>query len=366
VFKFLNREINYPSFPINNQKLCTKKCSLCALIFLKHQNKNKLVIIHRIFGNHKKLQNAVQNKTKTEMKKFKQSVGFFASNDLANQQMAKRKAKQEAERVQKNHETLKTVMLAIIKKVTDEGEDKPKKSAKPKKLTKKKIEQITRETKAAVKSLSLLPPSPFSIIIPAPKLSKKTPLELVAYCEDKLVRVSTITAFAGCLPSVPDVTLICDALYPLAGISRKDITSSELTDRKDLVVKLKNNFALLANSCAVLAAGNLPLFALTAIATKTKGTRNTTRLAAPVVTLNTKLGGLVVGAKCKPVKFAKSYTVKYWKDGDITNVQTQVGKSSQVVINLIGGELMNFIMTANTGTMEGFPSVAQRVNVPFD
>ncbi len=298
------------------------------------------------------------------MKKFKNTVGSFVINDLANERNAKRKAKQEAGRVQKNHETLKTVMLAIIKKVVSEGGAAAPK--KPKKLTKKKIAQITKETKAAVKSLSLLPPSPFSIIIPAPKLSKKTPLELVAYCEDKLVRVATITAFAGCLPSVPDVTLICDALYPLAGLSRKDITSSELTDRKDLVEKLKNNFALLANSCAVLAAGNLPLFALSWIETRTKGARNTTRLAAPAVTLNTKVGGLVVGVKCKPVKFAKSYSVKYWKDGDEGNAQTQVGKSSQVVINLIGGELMNFVMTANTGTMEGFPSVAQRVNVPFD
>ncbi len=262
---------------------------------------------------------------------------------------------------------LKTdLVLQVVLAISTDAAGKPDGDKKVPKLTVKQKAAIRTKTEKAFAALAVVPPPPTEVIIPAPALGSKNPLELYSYCEDKFPRIDAVSTFDTASPSVAYCTAIADLLFPLAGINSRKISEADLKNRRTYTKQLRDGFNAMALSCALLANGNASLFALTEIATRRKGNRNHTRLAAPEMVLNVKKGEGVVGVKCKPIKFAKSYTIYFGTGADITTYQSQTGSSSQLVEDLDPGRQISFYMTANTGKLKGFPCAAQAVYVPYN
>ena len=247
------------------------------------------------------------------------------------------------------------------------AEDLAPDEERTKKLTAKEMAQITKETKTAVRALSGLPSTPFSVIIPAPGLSSFNPQKLCVYVDDKLPRIAAIAAFANCTPAVADVKTILMLLFPLAGIGRKNLTETDKLNRDMYKVQLRQNFMLMINSCAALALGNLPLFSLTGVATRRKAQKHTGKLQACVFKLNAKKGAGTVGVSCKAIPFATKYIIYYGKgDYDKATWNSQIGGARQKVTGLTPGEKINFIMVAIGATGEGDWANPQFMYVPYN
>ncbi len=233
-----------------------------------------------------------------------------------------------------------------------------------KRQTKKEQKEIMAETRKELKAMAPLILPPYTVIIPAPGLGKLTPAALCNYCIDKFPRINSVPAFATCLPSVDYCQAIYDELFPLASIG-KGIGSDDRLAMNILVKQLRENFGATINSVANLSNGNPKLFSLINVNTKRKSVKNTKRLGAPVVTINTKLGQNTLGVRCKPIRFAKSYTVAIGTGDDLSTYKNFVGTSNQLIDGLTGGDLVNVYMWANTGKQAGYPSIVQSVRVPF-
>ncbi len=276
------------------------------------------------------------------------------------------------------------VMMAINGMGTDEsGKQQNRKTAKsktpktkvnkgvvkgkPTKLTKKQKAAINKETRVKRLALTTLPTPPYVSIIPAPQLWKLNAAKLCIYVGDKFPRISAIPEMAACVPTVAFVEAIYTALLPLASKNRKDVTSAERTLIKTYKLQLTQNFMTMINSCATLANGNLPLFALTGVAVKSRGVRHDGQLPATVFRLNTKKGRGKVGVSCDTIKYAKNYTIYYGPgDYDPATWKTKTGSSRQVISGLPLGEYINFVMVANGSGEEGEWAPMQGVNVPFN
>ena len=254
------------------------------------------------------------------------------------------------------------IFLAVIGAGTEKK--KRKEHEKPKLQTAKQAAAIAKEIKKELKAMAPMPTPPYTVIIPAPSLSKFTPSALCDYFISRVPRIDAITNFDDCLPGTGYCKVIYDELFPLAsigkGISREDRIAMNI-----YVKQLCENFGATISSIANLCLGNAKLFALINVKTKSKGVRNTKRLAAPVVTISTIRGGKSLGVKCKPIKYAKSYTVAIGTGDDVSFYKQYVGSSNQLIEGLTGGDLVNVVMWANTGKQAGYPSVAQPVRVPY-
>ena len=255
--------------------------------------------------------------------------------------------------------------LILFSMLKGENEKPKKEVVKVKKLTKQQQAAIKSETKTGLREMLTLPLPPFTNIILAAGLIKLNPAALCNYVSDRLVRIAAIPAFAACSPTVLFLQGILDELTPLANMGR-NIPHTDRVTLETLTKQLRENFTTCLLSCVVLANGNLRLFSLLNVKTKAKGTRNNRRLAAPVMKLNTKKGENTVGVSCKPVRYATLYSIAYGVGADITKYQVKTGSSNQLVTDLVGGELVNFIMWANTGKQAGFPCAAQPIRVPYN
>ena len=256
----------------------------------------------------------------------------------------------------------------VLLGVTGANTGNQEKPAKLKLLNQKEKETVAKETKKALLTLTALPTPPYSSIIPSPGLSKLNPLNLCAYVSDKFPRISVITAMADCVPSVTDVEAICTSLLPLASMNYKDVTTADRAMLNTLDTQLRQNFMTMINSCATLANGNLPLFALTGVAVRQKGVHHNEQLAATVFKLNTTKGTGKVGVSCKAIKYAKNYIVYYGKGTtyDAATWHSQIGTSRQIISGLTPGEMVSFIMVAIGKKQPGLWAPSQGVNVPYN
>jgi len=249
------------------------------------------------------------------------------------------------------------------------NEEKPKRKKKEpvkvKQITKKQQQAIKADTQKGLRALSTVPAPPFTVIMLGAGLIKLSPASLCNYVSDRLIRISSLPAYASCSPTVTFLQDILDELAPLANMGR-NISSADRERMDTLTKQLRDNFTTCLLSCIVLSAGNLPLFALLNVKTKSKGTRNNRRLAAPVMRLNTKKGANTVGVSCKPIKYATNYSIAYGVGDDVNTYKIKTGTSNQLVTGLVGGELVNFIMWANTGKQAGFPCAPQGIRVPYN
>jgi len=260
--------------------------------------------------------------------------------------------------------------ILILTTLAGVGEAKGKKAKEvAKKLTQQEAAAIKQETKVKYAAVLLLEDVPFVTIVPAPKLAKLNPTKLCAYAADKFPRILAVPELAICVPTVTDVKAIADALFPLAIQDGRKMSDSDKTTRKNLTKKLRTQFLLMMNSCAILSNGNLALFQLSNVAAKGSPVKHNKKLDAPVFKFDTKKGGGNMGIVCdKPVPFANDYTV-YWGKGEYDKAtwNSQNGGSRQLITGLNPGELYNFIMVANSKvTGPGFWSSPQSKNVPFD
>ncbi len=254
------------------------------------------------------------------------------------------------------------IFLAVIGAVTEKK--KRKEHEKPKFQTKKQAAAIASEVKKELKAMAPMPTPPYTVISPAPGLSLLSPSALCDYFISRRPRIDAITDFDNCLPGTDYCQVIYDELFPLASIG-KGISSDDRIAMDIYVKQLCDNFGATITSIANLCLGNAKLFSLINVKTKRKGVRNTKRLAAPVVVISTTRGGKSLGVKCKPIKYAKSYTVAIGTGDDVSLYKQYVGSSNQLIENLNGGDLVNVVMWANTGKKAGFPSVAQPIRVPY-
>ena len=223
------------------------------------------------------------------------------------------------------------------------------------------------ETKAAIKALAPFPSFTFVNISPAPRISQFNPGKLCNYVIDKITRIDAIPEFSTCIPSTGNVNDIYELLFPLASSETKDLSPSDKSDRAALTIKLRQNFMLMINSCASLALGNLKLFLLTGVANKRKGVSRKKKLDACFFKLNTKKGKGNVGVSCTALPYAKNYII-YFGIGEYNAAtwSTQIGPASQVVPNLIPGQLYGFIMIAIGSAGEGEEANQQNCNAPFN
>ena len=256
------------------------------------------------------------------------------------------------------------IFLAVVGSGANDDSKKKKEFVKPKRLTLKEKAAIKAETKKELKAMGPLLLPPYTVIIPAPGLGKMKPSELCTYCGDKFPRIDAVPDFSNCFPSTGFCSDIYDNLLPLASIG-KGISSEDRISMNIYTKQLSDNFGATINSIANICNGNPKLFSLIRVKTRKKAARNNKRLGAPVVTLSDKKGAETIGVKCKPIKFAKSYTVTYWINNDKTTMITQVGNSSQLIENLTGGDLVSIIVCANSGKLAGFPSNVQSIRVPY-
>ena len=254
------------------------------------------------------------------------------------------------------------VLFSLAKAENEKPKKEPVKAKKP---TRRQAAAIKSETKRGLRALLTLPAPPYTIIMLAAGLIKLTPAELCNYISDRLIRIASIPAYAACSPTVTFLQDILDELTPLANMGR-NIPSTDRATMEMLTKQLRDNFTICLLSCIVLSGGNLSLFALLNVKTKSKGTRNNRRLPAPIMKLNTKKGENTGGVSCKPKRYAFSYSIAYGTGNDVSTYQIKTGSSSQLITDLTGGELVNFIMWANTGKQAGFPCAAQPIRVPYN
>ncbi len=248
-------------------------------------------------------------------------------------------------------------------KQEDEEDDEPK----PIRLTKKQKEAIKKETKAGRLALSLLPPPPFTNIIPAPKLSKLNAVNLCNYVNDKFSRIITIPEFATCVPTVASVVLIYEALFPLASKNRKDVTGPERILLNMYKKQLRQQFTILINNCGTLSLGNLPLFSLTGVATKGNPVKHDGQPDTPSFRLDYTKGRGKLGVVITKVPNVKKYIVWYGKgDFDRAIWLSIDGATRQTIINQVPGELINVIVIAQGTKLNSEPSNPQGGNVPFN
>lgn len=256
------------------------------------------------------------------------------------------------------------IFLAVVGSGANKIKKEKKVPVQAKPLTKTQEAAIKQETKKGLKALTLLPLPPYTVILPAPGLGKMNPAELCNYCVDKFVRIESVPEMAGCSPSIDFNKAIYEVLLPLAA-QGKDISSGDRVSLKLYTKQLKENFGSTLSSIANICNGNMQLFALINVAVRKKGARNTKRLAAPVVTITNTHGANTLRVKCKPIKYAKSYTVLIGTGDDLSTYKTYTGNSSQLIGDLTAGELVTVIMCANTGKQAGFNSIAQQIRVPY-
>lgn len=261
------------------------------------------------------------------------------------------------------------VIMTVTARVAGKVEKAEKaKEEKLKKLTIKEVAAIRAETKMGLKQLLLLPPPPYSSIIPAPGLGKMNAKGLCVYVSSVVPAVGAIPEFAACVPSVDTVKGIYDLLFPLAALSRKDVDSSDRVLLELYDTQLRQNFTNMIINCATLANGNLPLFALTTVATKSKPTKHDGKLPAPGFQVFTNRGRGVLYVRIKKMKYARNFTV-YFGKGPVYDAATwkqQVGSSRQLITNLTPGELYGVIVVANGKVVQGFWSDMISKNAPYN
>ena len=262
------------------------------------------------------------------------------------------------------------VMFAIISKLNEEEDDddsKTGKNKKVKKLTLKEIAAIKAATKKGIKEVKAMPYS-FSNITPAPKLASKNVKALCSYVSNVLPRVDAIKDYMNCNPAVSDCQGTLDILLPLANANYRDLVPADKATLKEMEAQLRTQFPAMMLSCANLSNGNLPLFALTMVATKRKGTKHNKKLAETNFTLNSKLGKGVMGISCDKIPYSVNYTV-YWGIGDTYDVATwksQNGSARQRVTGLTPGLLYGFVIVANGKSEQGFWAEIQFRNAPYN
>ena len=258
------------------------------------------------------------------------------------------------------------VLLSLLagKKVKEENVVEEK----PKRLTLKEKAKIVSETKAANKALAATPPGAFASIIPAPKLYSLSLISLCKAIADGLTRISAIPEFSTCSPSVSFVSDIYDNLFALVSIATKDLTSSQKIDIKVYAKQLRQNFMLIAYSCAALSLGNIKLFGLTSIATRKKGYVHKKQLGACVFKLSAKSGKGKIKVVIEKMAYAKNYTIFYGVgDYDKATWNTKTGTATQIISDfLVPGVLTNFFVIANGYAGPGITSDPIGIYVPYN
>jgi len=134
---------------------------------------------------------------------------------------------------------------------------------------------------------------------------------LCAYVSDKCPRISAISQFSTCTPSVAVVMGIYNLLLPLANMDRKDVDSAERTLLKNLKKQLKQQFTTMIKSVGTLSNGNAPLFALSGVANKSAGKNHNEKLDACEFKLVTTHGKGVIYVVAKAIPYAVNYTIYY-------------------------------------------------------
>ena len=190
--------------------------------------------------------------------------------------------------------------------------------------------------------------------------------DLCNYAIDKITRVTAITEFATCLPTIANLTLTYNALLVLAAIGREYMTPTQRTTKKQLTAKLKSQLADNANSCAILAAGNKPLFQLTGYGTRKTYTKHDGDTSACVAKTNNKKGAGKMGVSCIPIEFIKKYIIYYGTTPTYDATwKCKVGNSNQIISGLTHGVAYYFIMVAIGTDGEGEWMIPIMRNAPF-
>lgn len=263
------------------------------------------------------------------------------------------------------------VFLALAAKKAKEGKEELEEEEEEEeliKLTLKEKAKIKAETKAAKKALAPAPIDSFANISPAPALAKMSLIKMANYVGDRLTRIDAVTEFDNCSPSVSFCSDILDNLVSIVSIDAKDRTSSQKIDLKVYAKQMRQNFMLIANSCAALSIGNIKLFGLTSIATRGKGYIHKKQLDACEFKLSAKAGKGKIRVVIKKMDYARNYTVFYGVGAyDKATWNSKTGSAIQTISEfLVPGQLTNFFVVANGYAGPGVESDPQGINVPFN
>jgi hypothetical protein len=192
--------------------------------------------------------------------------------------------------------------------------------------------------------------------------------QICNYSIDKTTRIAAISAFEGCIPAIGDIVDTYDELYVLASASKGYLTPPQKAKKKTLTRLLKHQLTDLANSCALLSAGNKELFLLTGFGTRKPNKKHHGSAEACEAKTNNKKGAGNMGVSCKAFDFITKFIIYYGISADYDSLtwQHQVGNSNQTIKGLTKGVAYYFIMVAIGRDGEGEWMVPIMRHVPFE